>query len=294
MFPTVYDDRACQLGEGPLWHPGREQLFWFDILAGKLLSRDGTGQQEWQFDRQVSAAGWIDDDTLLIAGETGLSRFSLSTGKEVMLCEVEADRPDTRSNDGRADPWGGFWFGTMDKAGQHGKGNLYRWYDGELHCLRSHMGTPNALCFDRARNRAYFADTKERCIRHVGLDAETGWPQAQGEDSVFVDLTAGPERGEHKPDGAVIDARGCLWSAQWGSARVACYAPDGNLLETISFPTGHTSCPAFGGPGLNTLFVTTAQQNLPTGVAGWTDLAGQVLCTETPWQGVTEPRVQVN
>ena len=114
---------------------------------------------------------------------------------------------------------------------------------------------PNAICFTRDRSRAFFADTATGQVMQVALDAE-GWPE--GEASVFIDLTA---EGSN-PDGAVIDAEGVMWMAQWGAARVAAYAPDGRLLRAVPLPAQHVTCPAFGGAGLNTLYVTSATQGL--------------------------------
>jgi len=289
MTVEIFDDRGCVLGEGPLWHPERQQLFWFDIIGSKLLSRLGSQPLEWQFDRHISAAGWINHTHLLIASETGLSRFNLETGTEELLVEIEADRPETRSNDGRADPWGGFWIGTMGKAGEPGLGTLYRWYRQELRVLETDMSTPNAICFDRARNCAYYSDTKTRLIWRHPLDPQTGWPE--GDKEIFVDLRATAEAPEHKPDGAVVDADGCLWCAQWGSARVARYSSDGQFLSAINLPTGHTSCPAFGGADLTTLYVTTASQKLPANAQDWQQTAGQTFAIETSVHGLSEPQV---
>jgi len=75
---VIYDDRPCELGEGPLWHPERQQLFWFDIINKRMMARQGQTRQSWDFDEYVSAAGWVDRDTLLIASETGLWRFAIS------------------------------------------------------------------------------------------------------------------------------------------------------------------------------------------------------------------------
>lgn len=286
--PQIYDARPCTLGEGPLWHPERQQLFWFDIVNNRLLSQaqDGT-PLSWSFDRNVSAAGWIDTDHLLIASETGLSRFNLATGAEEMLCEIEADNPLTRSNDGRADPWGGFWVGTMSKAGEPGQGTLYRWAAGALRVLETQMSTPNAICFDKARSCAYYSDTKTRIIWRQPVNPVSGWPE--GDKQVFVDLRATSAQPEHKPDGAVIDAEGCLWSAQWGSARVARYSPEGTFLSAVDLPTGHTSCPAIGGRDLKTLYVTTAQQKLPENRADWHQTAGQVFHIPIAATGQAEP-----
>lgn len=287
---TPLDDRSCTLGEGPLWHPLRQQLFWFDIMNNLLLSRAGGTALEWHFNRHVSAAGWIDDRHLLIASETDLFRFDLETGTETRICSLEADRPDTRSNDGRADPWGGFWVGTMGKDGATEVGALYRWYRGELRRLQGGMTTPNAICFAPDRSCAYYADTKTRMIWRQPLDPEQGWPL--GERAVFLELCACAGRPEHKPDGAVTDSDGCLWNAQWGSARVARYAPDGRFLGAVELPTDHTSCPAFGGPDLTTLFVTTAVQKLSEErLAAQRDSAGRTFSMPHAGRGLPEPQV---
>lgn len=289
---TVFDARPCFLGEGPLWHPRRGQLFWFDILAGRMLSQDGEGGPlEWSFGRCVSAAGWVDADRLVVASETGLDVFDLTTGRETPLARVEADDPATRSNDGRADPWGGFWMGTMSKTGVPGQGRLYRWFHGELHCLAEGLSTPNTICFDRDRACAYYSDTKTRQIMRQPLDPGTGWPV--GTPGVFIDMRAKKTSPEFKPDGAVIDAEGCLWNAQWGAARVVRYSPDGVFLDVIDLPTGHTSCPAFGGPGLRHLFVTTAQEKLPPEPSNWQETAGLTFVCRAPVTGRPESAVRL-
>ena len=81
----IFDHRRCELGEGPLWHPLREQLFWFDITAGVMLSQDATGPRQWAFPQMVSAAGWVSADRLLIAGEAGLFLFDLATESSTPL-----------------------------------------------------------------------------------------------------------------------------------------------------------------------------------------------------------------
>ena len=253
MTARVFDDRPCELGEGPLWHPGRRQLFWFDILGQRLLSRDDTGPREWQMGERASAAGWIDDDRLLIATETGLYRFDLASGARDLLAPLEADRAETRSNDGRTDPWGGFWIGTMGVRAQPGAGAIHRFHDGRVTRLFDGLTVPNAICFAADRSRAFFADTPTGRVMSVALDAQ-GWPD--GPPAPFLDLTA---EGLH-PDGAVIDAEGGFWCAQWGAGRVARYTADGRFDRALELPAPHTTCPAFGGAGLNRLFVTTARE----------------------------------
>ncbi len=251
----IFDDRPCQLGEGPLWHPLRQQLIWFDITGKRMLSRTDAGPMDWQMEEMTSAAGWISRDELFIATETGLYRFNLETGAKTLVVALEADLPDTRSNDGRADPQGGFWIGTLGK--QHGgglpaKGAIYRFYRGELRKLYSPIAISNAISFGPDGKTACFTDTETQKVLRVALDSQ-GWPR--GEPEVYLDLTA---QGLN-PDGAVIDAAGVMWLAEWGAARVAAYAPDGRFLRAIGFDAPHTSCPAFGG---DTLYCTSALQGM--------------------------------
>lgn len=282
----IQDDRPCDLGEGVFWHPVRQQVFWFDILNGRLLSVTDQGPQVWQFDKMVSAAGWISRDELLIASETSLFRFDLETGATAPVCDLEADNPFTRSNDGRADRQGGFWIGTMGKRGgdDPAAGAIYRWYRGELRCLFKGVTIPNAICFAPDGRVAYFTDTVSGVILTVALNGD-GWPM--GTPSTFLDLTA---EGLH-PDGAVTDAEGNLWNAQWGAGRVACYTPDGGFLRAVAFEAPHTSCPAFGGPDLTTLYVTTALQDMDAAARAAHPDAGKLFAAANVARGLPEPQV---
>lgn len=280
----VHDPRPCQLGEGPLWHPERNQLYWFDILGRKLLTRDGDGATEWSFRGQVSAAGWIDRDRLLVASDAALLRFDLVTGASEQLAALEADNPCTRSNDGRADPFGGFWIGTMGKAAEPGLGAIYRFFRGELRRLFHPVTIPNAIAFGPDGRTAVFADTPDRRVMRVRLGRD-GWPE--GEPEPWLDLRAD----RLNPDGAVFDAAGNLWLAEWGAARVSCYGADGRRLRSVALPAQHTSCPAFGGPDLATLFCTSAQQGTTSDDRARYPLTGQTFAVEGIAKGQPEHRV---
>lgn len=242
MSATVYDARVCALGEGPLWHPLRRQLFWFDILGKRLLSRADGAALSWAFDEHVSAAGWIDADTLLIASQSALLRFDIDSGEHETILPLEAGNAATRSNDGRADPFGGFWIGTMGLDAAPGAGALYRFYRGALETVIPEMTIPNAICFAPDGGRAYYADTARQQIMMLPLDAE-GWPEDAAR--VFVDLTA---EGLN-PDGAVVDSAGGVWNAQWGAGRVARYLPDGSFDRAVALPARQASCRPLAGRG---------------------------------------------
>ncbi|MCX2725481.1 SMP-30/gluconolactonase/LRE family protein [Roseibium salinum] len=274
----IFDERQCTLGEGPLWHPERRQLFWFDILGKQLLTRENGTPRSWQFDEYVSAAGWVSKTELLIASSSKLFLFNLETEASKKLCDLEADRPLNRSNDGRADPKGGFWIGTMGIAKEPNAGSIYRFHKGELRRLFADITITNAICFSPDGTTAYFADTDAQTLHKVALD-DDGWPA--GEPELFKDFKS---EGLF-PDGAVVDSEGHLWNAQWGANRVARYAPDGSFVEEVLVPAKQASCPAFGGPDLKTLFVTTAAVN----VSG--EEQGKTYFAETSVSGQSEHRV---
>ena len=249
---TIHDPTVCKLGEGPLWHPERGQLFWFDILDNRLHMREGGETRSWRFDENVSAAARVSRDVLMIASETKLFTFDIETGATEDVIALEADDATTRSNDGRADPQGGFWIGTMDKMGARPVGKIYRFHKGELRALHD-VTIPNAMCFSPDGSTAYFADTPKQRVMRQRLDAD-GWPAEEPE--VHLDL-----RGENLlPDGAVVDAEGCVWLAEFNSSRVCRYAPDGTRLHIVHTPGAtETTCPALGG---GDLYIVTGWHNM--------------------------------
>lgn len=283
----LFDNRACVLGEGPLWHPGRNTLFWFDILGKKLLARQGDVTSECAVAEHFSAAGWIDEDTLLIASETALWRFDTRSGETTKEIALEAANAATRSNDGRADPWGGFWIGTMGKDAEPGAGAIYRYYGGTLRQLFTDITVSNGICFAPNRSCAYYTDTVTQKIMCQPLAAVSGWPE--GPPEVFIDLTGT----RLFPDGTVTDAAGNLWVAMWGAACVICFGPDGTEISRIEVPARQTTCPAFGGPDLRDLYVTSASHGLDTGAMAKRPLNGQTFVIKDAGQGLPEPRVNV-
>lgn len=277
----IFDDTTCTLGEGALWHPDRGALIWFDILSRRMFLKAPDGpRQHWDFPDYVSAAGIVDADRIIIASSRALSLFDLRDGTAQELVPLEADNRATRSNDGRADPQGGFWIGTMGLNADPGAGSIWRFYKGELRRILPGITITNAICFSPEGDVAHFADTDRQMIWRVALDAE-GWPASDPE--AFIDLAA---EGLN-PDGAVIDTEGFLWSAQWGAGRIARYDRQGRFDQAISFPASQISCPAFGGADRRTLFATSARVDLQA--PGATD--GCTFAVETAFTGQPEHRV---
>ncbi|MEL7276254.1 MAG: SMP-30/gluconolactonase/LRE family protein [Pseudomonadota bacterium] len=280
MSWEVYDDRPCTLGEGPIWHRAHGQLLWFDIVAGRLLS-GGDGAREWTFDEPASAAAELADGRVLVATATGLTILDLASDACEPFVSLEADDPAIRSNDGRPDPWGGLWIGTMGFDAEPEAGAIYRVTGREVRTLFPRISVPNGICFAPDRSVAYLADSAIGVIWRQPLD-EDGWPD--GAREIFVD--DGPAG---LPDGAVCDADGYVWSARWGGSCVLRFAPDGRLDHRVDLPTAQVTCPAFGGEGFDTLYVTTARQGLDAESLAEQPHAGQTFRVLGTVPGRPEP-----
>ncbi len=250
-----------------------------------MLTRDVDGPVSWAFDDHVSAAGWISDTELLIASETRLFRFDLNTGTQQTVAGLEAENSVTRSNDGRADPWGGFWIGTMGKEAEPGAGAIYRYFRGELRQLYAPISISNAICFAPDKSCAYFTDTPTFVVMRQALEPESGWPV--GDVEPWLDLSAAGLA----PDGAVTDAKGNVWIAHWGAGRVSAYSPAADPIAHVDVPGRHATCPAFGGPDLKTLYCTSARQGIAEPIVEQTPENGMTFATSGIGPGRPEPRV---
>lgn len=278
--------KACTLGEGPLWHPLRQRLFWFDIPAGRLFSCNAEGgqQRSWLFGEPASAAGWIDKNTLLVATASGLQKLDLLLGSWETLVPLEADNALTRANDGRTAPDGSFWIGTMGKNLETGAGAYYRYSKGKLKKILHPVSIPNSTCFSPDGKFAYLSDTAQRVIWRWAL-ANDGTPV--GKKHVHIDL----RKIKANPDGSVCDAEGYLWNAQWGGWRIVRYDPEGREDRVIYLPVSQPTCPAFGGADLQRLFITTAREGLSDTALAKQPLAGRVLVIDLDTRGQREHQV---
>lgn len=281
----IFDARQCGLGEGPLWHPLRSELFWVDIPNRKVLSRGESGGSEFAFDEMVSALGWIDFQTLLLASETGLYRLKIGEWSRRLIVEVESDLSGNRSNDGRADPWGGFWIGTMGKKAEKESGSFYRYFGGELRLQLPGITVTNGLCFDRARGIGYCTDSAKRKTWRLPLDKK-GW--LAGEPELFLDFSDE----EITIDGAIVDNDGYMLAAVFDGAAVLRFSPEGKLTHRFDTQTPRATCPAFGGRDYTDLMVTTAAVGLEPADADQT-AHGSTLRFAGCVRGSPEPRVRL-
>jgi len=282
-------DSKCALGEGPFWHPGRQELFYFDINNNALFAAkvDGTPAGQWSFDESAAAAALIDDNSLAIVTETGLKRLDLATGALEPIIAIEADKSQNRANDSRVHPSGAFWIGTMRKDEDVPDGSLYHYRAGVLTRLREGAVVPNSTCFSPDGRIAYWSDTPTKHILKCETDSETGMPI--GAWTLFADIS------DHRgyPDGSVVDSAGYLWNARWGGHCVVRHAPDGSIDRIIEVPVSQVSCPAFGGPDLKTLFLTTAAKNLTAAQLAAEKFAGGVFAIDVDVAGLPEKPIRL-
>lgn len=282
----VLIERKNVLGEGALWHSGRQSFFHVSILENILFEHDAMGEPrgEWIFDGNTSAAGIVSDTELMVATETELLLLNLETNERSHICPLESDNPVTRSNDGRADHQGGFWIGTMGKKAEAGAGAIYRWYKSELRVLVPAVTIPNAICFSPDGSLAYWTDTKAGRLMRVPLDAD-GWPV--GTPSVLVDHSSE----DFGIDGATVDAEGCIWNTHWGPGEIWRYSPEGEVLQKISADAPQTSCPAIGGKNLDQLFITTARDGMSEEELEAAPTSGNCYTADLAIKGIPEPKV---
>lgn len=282
-------DSQCALGEGPFWHGERQQLFWFDINNKTLFasSADGEAKGKWAFDEIVAAAAIVDRDTLALATETGLKRYDLTSGAMADIVDIERDVPTNRTNDSRVHPSGAFWIGTMVKDEGPKDGAVYHYRAGVLTKIISNAAIPNATCFSPDGGTAYWTDTPDQKILKCAVDPGTGLPV--GEWELFADVS------EHRgyPDGAVVDSQGYLWNARWGGSCVIRYAPDGSIDRIVEVPVSQVTCPAFGGPDLKRLFLTTANKTLSVEQLAAEKVAGGVFYIDVDVAGPPEARIKL-
>lgn len=285
----LFIDSRCELGEGPIWHPGIQQLFWFDILNQTLFAAtpDGHIRDRFIFKDVASAAAIVDNDTMIIASGAGMLRLELETDEVTVVAPLEADKPGNRPNDSRVHPSGGFWVGTMSRKGGQGpgQGGVYLYRGGQMEKIVETITIPNSICFSPDARTAYLADTMTGLIRKAAVDPESGKPI--GDWQPFAS-TEGHRGG---PDGSVVDAEGYLWNARWNGSCVVRHAPDGSVDRIIEVPVPRVTCPCFGGKDLRTLYITTAREGMTPAELEQFPHSGSVFAIEVDVPGQEEPRV---
>jgi sugar lactone lactonase len=285
---SILCDERCHLGEGPTYDVATDTAWWFDIVEGRLFeARLPTGTVLiHKLGRMASALARIDGERQLIVAEDGLYIRTVSNGAMSLYRPLDADNPRTRSNDARVHPSGTFWIGTMGRKAEKGMGAIYALHRGEISRLFPGVTIPNAICFSPDGAIGYFADTDDNVLYRVDLDPTTGLPTSAPEVLLH-------HRGVGGLDGAVVDADGLIWNTRWGGGCVDIYSPQGTHLRSLHVPALQSSCPAFVGPGLSRLLVTSAWQDMDEASRAADPDHGRTFLLEAAVRGRAEPDVRL-
>lgn len=272
-------DQGDVLGEGPVWDHRSEVLWWVDIKGATLHRLDPSTEQvdSWSFSEPVGSLALRVPATgngqgLLLAVGTRLLGFDPATGSAEPLTRCADEPPGNRLNDGKTDPAGRFWVGSMDDDEQQPVGTLYRFDpDHTLHRILGGLDIPNSLAWSTDGSTMYFTETRDRTV--VAFDAHPDGSLSNRR--VFVQVP-----GPGSPDGAAVDAEGGVWVCEWGGGRVVRYRSDGTPDRVIEVPVSNPTCCCFGGPRFDRLYITTARKGLDSAELADQPQAGAVFVIE--------------
>lgn len=277
---TVFDvdvpfDIRCELGEGPHWSAAHGLLRFVDINAGIVHELDPTTGDHREFDvaSLVSLVLPVGESGDWLCGTRGDLVVLGADGRVGERHVIEADRPLNRINDGKADPAGRLWCGTMSLRWEPGQASLYCVGEDGLRTVLGDVTLSNGLGWDTDRARMYYVDSATQRVDVLRYDVATG---AIEDRRPFAPID--PVDG--LPDGLTLDADGCVWLALFGGGVLRRYDPDGALMAEITLPVRHPTSVAFGGDDLDTLFVTTSRHKLSEAERAASPSAGGLLVVD--------------
>jgi sugar lactone lactonase YvrE len=272
-----------QLGEGALWDNRKKILYWVDIIRKQVHAYNPANSTNKTFilPQMVGSVVPCEDDSLLLALEHGFFFLELNTEKIEKILDPEADIPENRFNDGKCDPSGRFWAGTLNMQDLPNRANLYR-LDPDGTCTKKidNVSNSNGICWDEKNSKMYYIDTPTRRIWSYDYSTDSGDIQNR-QTAVIVDPSDG------YPDGMTIDSEGMIWVAHWDGWKIIRYNPrDGKKLLEITLPTAKITSCTFGGEDLQTLYITTASIGLTKKAMRSQPLAGGLFSIKTDFTGI--------
>ncbi len=285
MNASLFIKTDCTLGESPMWHQGRNSIWWADIEAGKFFecTLETKKINSWQVPHRLSLLVQTknDDNVLILAVDNGLLKFSIDKNTFERLLFLEHTITDNRSNDGACDTNGNLWLGTMHLNCKAACGKLY--------CIKNNLQAEekitkttvsNGLCWSLKNDRMYYIDSVAYNVQSFLFNAATA-------EIIFEKTVITIPADLGMPDGMAIDEEGMLWIAHWGGFGVYRWNPEnGELLDKILLPVPNVTSCVFGGQQLNELFITTARSGLSLQELEQYPLSGSVFMVGTNIKGV--------
>ena len=279
-------DCKAWLGEGPLWSPGEKCLYWTDVPSYTVhrWSPSSGETKTWKMAEMVTSMALRAKGGMIVSTTSGIDFWDPETDALERVCAPDANYPANRSNDGKCDRRGRFWYGTMynnlnpDGTGrpiEGSTGNLYRIdADASFQHIDSGIGVSNTFAWSPDDTIMYFADTFVG-IYAYNFEAETGATSNRRLFAKSEDEALGFS------DGSTIDSDGFIWNARWDGGCLIRWAPDGTIERTVAFPCSRVTSAIFGGEELDTLYVTTARYELTEAELAEQPLAGGIFVVDT-------------
>lgn len=276
------------LGEGPIWCPREQSLWWVDNLRPSVWRHDARSGsvKSWEMPEEVGSIVLRERGGLVAAMRTGFYVLDLERGTRERVAAPEPDRPNNRLNDGRCDRRGRFWCGSMNAQFKDGKQSaaIYR-LDPDFSCHRMDDGfiVSNGIAFSPDDRTMYYSDTTSRKVYRYDFDIDTGNIRNRQQFATTEGLPG-------KVDGAAVDEEGGYWCAHVYDWCVVRYNAEGEIDRRVRLPVRNPTCLAFGGPGFRTLYVTSATMFLADDELAQQPHAGCVLSLDVGARGLPEPR----
>ncbi len=285
-------DARVALGEGPIWEPQNQVLYWVSIMESKVFIYDPASASNRVIDvgQYVGTVVPSTSGALYLALHHGFAKLDLDTEELTMIADPEEDLPDNRFNDGKCDPAGRFWAGTMSVEASGSVGSLYMLdTDGSVRKMAEEISISNGLVWSLDNTTMYFIDTPTRRVDAFDYELATGNISNRRPAITFPANTEADQFGA--PDGMTGDAEGMLWVAHWGGSRVTRWNPEsGELLNTIQLPVSQVTACAFGGPNLDELYITCARTGLSDEELTTQPLAGSLFKAKPGVKGLAPNR----
>ena len=279
---TCVADVHAVLGEGPVWVERDAARYWLDIKGRKIFRLGEKDElREWATPFRVGSLAPRAGGGFIAGTDEGIADIDLESGRFEIVHHPEAHLPDNRFNDGKVDRHGRFWAGSMDDTEKDATGSLYR-IDADFQATRIDEGykVTNGPAFSPSGEIMYHNDSARRVTYVFDLDSDG----TASNRRVFATY----REDEGYPDGMTVDAEGCLWIAFWDGWCVRRYSPDAELLQTIEMPVARPTSCAFGGPGLDRLYVTSASIGLDEGALAVQPNAGGLFMVLAGVRGIAE------
>jgi sugar lactone lactonase YvrE len=278
------------LGESPMWHPREQALYWCDI-AGRKLNRfnpSSGAHTQWECDSEPACCAPHLAGGLVVAMRDGLWRFDTRLGTRSALAKPPYDTTTERFNDGKCDPRGRLWVGTIYEPRDAAKAALYCWDGHELQRKADGVTVANGLAFSPDARTLYWSDTKAHTIYAFDCDVGSASVSNRRVFAAFPPKQGGQDLAAYggRPDGAAMDAEGCYWAAMFEGQRLLRLSPEGEILREVVLPVRCPTMPCFGGPDLRTLYVTTSRENRPADELAAQPHAGCVLALHVDVPGL--------